>query len=282
MCIREPAAEFLGTMTLVLFGVGGICQVGLSSSASDFLSINFGIAIGVAVGVWIAGGISGGHINPAVTVALATLRRFPWKKVPIYCVAQLAGAFCGAGIVYANYRDAINAFEGGPAIRTVAKTGSLFATYAADYMSNVGCFFSEFLPSALLMIGILAFIDKRNNAVPPGLLPLALFLIFIGIGLAMGLNTGYAVNPARDLGPRLFTAMVGYGKEVFTFRNQYWLWCPVIAPMVGCIAGGVVYDALIYTGSDSVINTPDATVREQHTHTCAAMRDKLATGVDMV
>ncbi|EIW80890.1 aquaporin, partial [Coniophora puteana RWD-64-598 SS2] len=254
--LREPAAEFFGTMMLIVFGVGGVCQVVLSASTNEYLSINIGWAVGVAMGVWVAGGISGGHINPAVTITLATLRGFPWRKVPYYCFAQLMGALCGAGIIYANYYEAISAYEGGTNIRTVSKTGSLFCTYAADYMTNVGAFFSEFMTSAIMMMCILSFSDKKNGPPPSGTAPISLFILILGVGLALGINTGYAINPARDLGPRIMTAMVGYGKGVFTFRNQYWLWCPVIAPICGCLTGGFVYDLLIFTGSESVVNTP--------------------------
>ncbi|KIJ17815.1 hypothetical protein PAXINDRAFT_161922 [Paxillus involutus ATCC 200175] len=254
--IREPAAEFLGTMILVIFGCGGDCQVVLSSNPAEFLSLNLGWAIGVAMGVWSCAGISGGHINPAVTLALASVRNFPWKKVPYYILAQLLGGICGAAIVYGNYYNAINVYEGGSGIRTISGTGNLFATYAADYMTSVACFFSEFLGSAMLIIAILSVTDKRNGAPPPGLVPLALFFTILGIGLALGMETGYAINPARDLGPRILTAMVGYGKAVFDFRNQYWIWCPIIGPILGMQAGALVYDTLIYTGSNSIVNTP--------------------------
>ena len=96
----------------------------------DYLSLNFGWAVGTALGVWVSGGVSGGHINPAVTVALATFRDFPWRKVPAYIFAQLMGGLCGAGIVYANYIHAIDLVEGGRHIRTVPGTASLFSTYA--------------------------------------------------------------------------------------------------------------------------------------------------------
>ncbi|KAL4069915.1 aquaporin-like protein [Scleroderma yunnanense] len=260
--LREPFAEFLGTMILIIFGCGGNCQVVLSSKTAvasspkgDFLSLNFGWALGLGIGVWVSGGISGGHLNPAVTLAFASLRDFPWKKVPIYFIAQLLGAICGAGIVYANYYHAINVYEGGSGIRTISGTGDLFATYAADYMTSVSSFFSEFLGAAMLIIGILAATDKGNKVAPsPGLIPLVICFTFLGIGITLGMETGYAINPARDLGPRILTAMVGYGKEVFNFRNQYWLWCPFIGSILGMQFGALAYDLLIYTGSDSVIN----------------------------
>ncbi|KAI6114373.1 major intrinsic protein superfamily membrane channel protein [Pisolithus sp. B1] len=271
--IREPAAEFLGTMILVIFGCGGNCQVGLSSNTAvsatprgEFLSLNFGWAVGIALGVLVSGGVSGGHINPAVTLAVASFRNFPWRKVPYYILAQLLGALCGGGIIYANYYHAINAYEGGSHIRTISGTGDLFATYAADYMSSVSCFFSEFLASAMLIIPILAATDKRNKPFPIWLVPATVFMALLGIGISLGLETGFAINPARDLGPRILTAMVGYGKDVFTFRNQYWLWCPILGPILGMQAGGLVYDLLIHTGLESIAKESTAAPK-RHTTT---------------
>ena len=176
--VREPAAEFLGVMILVIFGNGAACQTTLSSNTrvssspagvsslfvldgdsppplshscarypvlknrtphtdladatlQDALAVDFGFAVGLSLGAWVTSGISAGHINPAVTIAMATFRRdFPWRKVPAYIFAQLMGGLCGAGIVYANYIHAIDLVEGGRHIRTVPGTASLFATYA--------------------------------------------------------------------------------------------------------------------------------------------------------
>jgi aquaglyceroporin related protein len=264
--IREPFAEFLGVMILVIFGTGVDCQVVLGgntkvnpSEKGSYLSINVGWAVGTAMGVWISGGISGGHINPAVTIALATFRGFPWKKVPKYILAQLLGGIVGAAIVYANYFHAIDLVEG-RGVRTLA-TANLFSTYAAGYMTNVSAFFDEFLGTTILILVVLAMNDKKNMPPPAGLAPLVLFILILGIGTSLGMETGYAINPARDLGPRMLTAMVGYGKEVFTFRNQYWLWCPVIAPIMGALFGSLVYDTMLYTGDDSIINKPSSSRR---------------------
>ncbi|KAJ7079819.1 putative aquaporin 4 [Mycena belliarum] len=259
---REYVAEFLGVCVLIVFGTGVDCQVVLSSvtgvassQKGDYLSINFGWAIGTAMGVWVSGGISGGHINPAVTVMLATYRGFPWKKVPGYIAAQTLGGLVGAALVYANYYHAINIFEGGSEVRTLATAG-LFSTYALDYMTSVSCFFSEFLATAVLVVVVLAMGDKKNSPPPAGLAPLVLFILILGIGACLGMQTGYAINPARDLGPRLFTAMAGYGKQVFTFRSHYWLWCPVIAPFLGAQAGAIFYDAFLYLGDETPFNRP--------------------------
>jgi len=262
MIIREAVAEFLGVAILIIFGNGVDCQVVLSMNPAvaafprgDWLALAFGWAVGVAVAVYVSGGISGGHINPAVTLALATFRGFPWKKVPIYMFAQLMGALVGSALIYANYIHAIDIVEGGRHIRTL-KTAGLFSTYALDYMTNVSAFFDEFLTSAVLMVVVLAMGDSSNLPAPPGLSPLVLFMLILGIGVSLGMQTGYAINPARDLGPRIMTAMVGYGSQVFTFRNHFWIWCPIMAPFLGCLAGAAVYDVFLFTGKESIVNKP--------------------------
>ncbi|KAJ7597860.1 aquaporin-like protein [Mycena floridula] len=254
--IRQAAAEFTGVMILIIFGAGVNCQVGLSSDAGvassqkgDWLSVCFGWAIGIAMGAWISGDISGGHINPAVTLAMAIWRGFPWKKVPIYIIAQILGGVVGAAIIYANYFHAIDIVEGGAGIRTL-KTAGLFATYPLDYMTDVSSFFSEFLGTAVLLIMLLALTDKRASPPPNGLLPLALFILFIGIGASLGMETGFALNAARDLGPRLLTSMVGYGATVYNFRNQYWLWGPVLAPILGAQVGAAFYVSILSSNTD--------------------------------
>ncbi|KDQ19717.1 hypothetical protein BOTBODRAFT_27139 [Botryobasidium botryosum FD-172 SS1] len=265
--IREPASEFLGAMVLIIFGTGVDCQVVLSgnpgvasSSKGEYLSISFGWATATALGVWVAGA-SGGHINPAVTITMAVFRGFPWRKVPIFIFSQILGAFTGAALVYANYYNAINIFEGGVGVRTVPGTASLFSTYAADYMTSAGCFFSEFLATAVLLIIVLAVNDPKSGPPPAGLVPLVLFITVFAEGACLGMQTAYAMNPARDLGPRLLTYMAGYGREVWNYRHQYWLWVPILGPITGALAGTIVYDALIYTGADSIFNKPNAEAR---------------------
>ncbi|KAL0571314.1 hypothetical protein V5O48_010649 [Marasmius crinis-equi] len=194
--LRPYAAEFAGTMMLVIFGDGVICQAVLSSDSrttsspkGDWTSICLGWGVGLAIGVWISAGISGAHLNPAVTLAQAVFRGFSWRKVPGYCGAQLFGAFIGAAILYGNYVHAIDIVEGGRGIRTL-KTAGLFATYAQDYMTSVSCFFSEFLATAALVMGVFAFTDPKNNPAPTGLAPLAAFVLLIGITASLGWETG--------------------------------------------------------------------------------------------
>ncbi|KAH7332638.1 aquaporin-like protein [Rhizoctonia solani] len=269
--LREPAAEFLGTMLLVIFGTAVNCQVALSSNTrvstspkGDYLSISFGWAVGVALGAWVSGGISGGHINPAVTLASAIFRGFSWKKVPSYILAQVLGACTGAGLVYANYYRAIDIFEGGMGVRTVPGSASLFATFAMDHLSNVQCFYSEALGTAILVLVIFAVTDKRNSPPPSGMVPLAIFITILGEAACLGMQTGFALNPARDLGPRLMCWMAGYGRQVWNYRSQYWLYTPIIGPIVGAIVGSAIYDAFIFTGPESIFNKRVAAARLRH------------------
>jgi len=249
--MREPMAEFAGVAVFLVIGTGVDCQVVLSSNSAiasspkgDFLSVSFGWAIGLALGVWVSGGISGGHINPAITLAMATWRGFPWRKVPGYILAQVLGGMVGSAIVYGNYVNAINIFEGGNDIRTQA-TASLFATYALDYLTNISCFFVEFTGTMILALMIVAGSDKYNMAPPQGLLPLIIFITLLGIGVALGMQTSFAFNPARDFGPRILLSFAGYGKQLYTYRDQYWLWCPIIGPILGAQVGIGFYDLFL-------------------------------------
>ena len=160
-----------------------------------------------------ASGISGAHINPAVTFANCIFRQFPWRKLPTYALAQVLGAMCASGVVYANYKSAIDTFEGGAGIRTVpgySETASagIFCTYPAEFMTRTGQFFSEFIASAMLMFLIYALKDDGNIGAG-ALTPLGLFFVIFGIGACFGWETGYAINLARDFGPRLMSYFLG-------------------------------------------------------------------------
>lgn len=226
------------------------------------------------------GGISGAHLNPAVTFANCIFRKFPWRKFPIYMLAQTLGALVASGIVYANYKVAIDIFEGGPGIRTVpgfseTATAGIFCTYPQPYLSKTGQFFSEFIASSILMFTIYALNDNGNIGAGP-LAPLGLFFVIFGIGACWGWETGYAINFARDFGPRLMSYFLGYGHEVFsaggyyfwvrllflqafsfssTYTDTFLIQIPMVAPFFGCTFGGWLYDVFLYTG-ESPINTP--------------------------
>jgi len=244
---REAAAEFLGTFVLIVFGVGVVAQTVLSGQANgSYLGINIGWGLAVMLGVYVSGGVSGAHLNPAVTIALALLRGFPWVKVLPYIIAQMAGAFVASAVVYFAYREAFDAFDAG--LRQIAGpqgTAGIFATYPQPFLSNIGGLVDQVLGTALLMASIFAITDQRNNATPSWLTPIVVGGIVVAIGVAFGFNAGYAINPARDLGPRLFTAVAGWGGGVFTAANGWW-WVPVVGPCIGAVLGGLAYDVLIF------------------------------------
>lgn len=243
---REAAAEFLGTFILIAFGVGVVAQTVLSKGASgSYLGINIGWGLAVMLGIYASAGVSGAHLNPAVTVALAVHRGFPWAKVVPFTVAQMAGAFAGAAVVFLTYREAFTAFDGGARlVEGATATAGIFATYPQSFLSIAGGFVDQVVGTALLMAGVLAITDQRNSAPPGWLVPPLVGGLVVAIGVAFGFNAGYAINPARDFGPRLFTAVAGWGPAVFSAGNGWW-WVPIVAPCVGAILGAWLYDACV-------------------------------------
>jgi MIP family channel proteins len=244
---RELLAEFFGTFILIVFGVGVVAQVVLSKGAAgSTLSINIAWGLAVTMGCYVAAGVTGAHLNPAVTLALAVHRRFPWNRVLPYSLAQLAGAFIASAVVFVTYREALYAFDSG--VRQVIGpqgTAGIWATYPQPFLSVFpGGFIDQVVGSALLVGVIFAITDTRNSPAPAGLAPVVVGLLVLLIGATYGFNSGYAINPARDLGPRLFTFVAGWGGDVFRAGNGWW-WVPVVAPCVGGVAGGWAYDFFI-------------------------------------
>ena len=253
--MRELLAEFFGTFVLIVFGVGVVAQVLLSrSTAGTYLSINIAWGLAVTMGCYVSAGVTGAHLNPAVTVALATHRRFPWHKVLPYSAAQIAGAFVASAVVFLVYREAIGAFDGG--IRQVVGpqgTAGIWATYPQPFLSNVpGGLIDQIVGTALLVAVIFGITDTRNSPAPAGLAPVIVGLLVVLIGATFGFNSGYAINPARDFGPRLFTAVAGWGGDVFRVAHGWW-WVPIVGPLVGGVIGGWVYDAFVgqWFGADT-------------------------------
>lgn len=243
---REAAAEFFGTFILIAFGVGVVAQTVLSKNgAGSTLSINIAWGIAVMLGIYASAGVSGAHLNPAVTIALAVHRAFPWSKVAPYTIAQVAGAFAGAAVVFLTYREALGAFDGG--MRTVegaTATAGIFATYPQSFLSIGGGFVDQVVGTTLLMAGVMAVTDQKNVAPPAWLTGPLVGLLVVAIGMAFGFNAGYAINPARDFGPRLFTFLAGWGPNVFTAGGGWW-WVPIVAPVVGAILGAFLYDLFV-------------------------------------
>jgi glycerol uptake facilitator protein len=241
--LAELAAEFAGTMILILFGVGVVAQV-VAGGLGDHDSIAWAWGLGVVFGVYVAARISGAHLNPAVTVALAVFRGFPWQKVAPFAVAQTLGAFVAALLVRWNYTEAIAAVDPGHTI----KTQGIFSTLPGNGalpVSEWGAFRDQIIGTAILLFLILAVTDLRST--PPGanLAPFIIGLIVVAIGFAWGTDAGYAINPARDFGPRLASFLTGYGTA---WRDQYgnfYFWVPIIGPLIGGVLGAGLYDLLV-------------------------------------
>ena len=257
----EYLAECLGTFVLICFGDGVVAmavaalnQSGRGSlifnASGDWLIIGFGWGLAVAFAVYVAGGVSGAHINPAVTLAFAARRGFPWRKVPGYIAAQLVGAFLGALLVYIVYKAAIDSFERANHITrgdlNSIPTYSIFATFPAKYITTwVGPFIDQIVGTAFLIAFVFAVVDEVNQPVRANLAPMAVGLVVVAIGLSFGANAGYAINPARDFGPRLFAWIAGWGKVAipgdYGNINAY-LWVPIVGPTIGGLIGAYVYD----------------------------------------
>ncbi|MBO0720472.1 MAG: aquaporin family protein [Blastocatellia bacterium] len=242
---HELFAEFLGTLVLLAFGSGVVAQVILSNQQNGtYLSINLAWGLGVTMGIYVAGGVTGAHLNPAVTLALAVRRGFSWPKVIPYWIAQTAGAFSGAALVFFVYREAFDAFDNGSRVVLGEKaTAGIFSTYPQPFLSSLGGLIDQVFGTAILLLVIMAIADARNNAAG-SLAPIVVGFLVMVIGMSFGFNAGYAINPARDLGPRLFTAIAGWGAEVFRAGN-HWFWVPIAGPLIGGPLGALAYDALI-------------------------------------
>src|SRR3954467_5772930 len=245
--VREMLAEFLGTFVLIVFGVGVVAQTVLSKGAAgSTLSINIAWGLAVTMACYVSAGVTGAHLNPAVTLALAVHRRFPWNKVAPYVGAQMGGAFIASAVVYVTYREALTAFDGG--VRQVLGaqgTAGIWATYPQPFLSTFpGGFVDQIVGTALLVGVILGITDSRNSPAPNGLAPVIVGLLVVLIGATFGFNAGYAINPARDFGPRLFTFLAGWGGEVFRAGNSWW-WVPIVAPCIGGVLGGWAYDVCV-------------------------------------
>lgn len=245
----ECIAEFFGTMVLILFGDGCVASFALFNNslpgnanpffAQNWVVIMLGWGLAVMLGIYVAGAVSGAHINPAVTLAFAARGKFPWNKVLPYWVAQVLGAFIAAAILYFVYKGAIVANT--PAGQNVAQAvGGVFYTWPKPFVGTFGAFCDEFVGTALLVGLIFAIVDARNQPVQANLNPLIIGFLIVAIGASFGLNTGYAINPARDLGPRLWMAIPSGGYSFVA--NNYYFWIPIVAPLLGGVAGAFIYE----------------------------------------
>lgn len=226
-------SEVIGTMILIILGDGVVANVVLSKTkgnSSGWIVITAGWGFAVAIAVYVVGWVGGAHLNPAVTIGLAAIGSFPWALVPWYIAAQMLGAFLGAIIVYLAYHEhfaqsddadgKLGVFATGPAIR-----------------SNLWNLVTEIIGTAMLLIGILGISNTHNNMGALGALVTG--ILIWAIGLSLGGPTGYAINPARDLGPRIAHALLPIPGK----RDSDWsyAWIPIVGPIVGGLLGAGIY-----------------------------------------
>lgn len=242
------AAELIGTCILVVLGDGVVANVVLArtkGNGSGWIVITTGWGLAVAVAVYSVGRISGAHINPAVTVGLASIGQFPWADVGTYVAAQMIGAFLGAVVVWVSYRPHWAATDD-----TAAKL-AVFAT-GPEIRSPGSNFVTEIIGTAVLVFGIRAIAANAgemtagavdlSSVFATGLNPLLVGVLVFSIGLSLGGPTGYAINPARDLGPRLAHALLpiaGKGSSDWGYA-----WVPVAGPLAGGVLGALAFQAL--------------------------------------
>ncbi|TDW92115.1 MULTISPECIES: MIP/aquaporin family protein [Kribbella] len=243
--LGECSAELAGTFILILFGVGVVAQV-VAGGIGNHDSIAWAWGLGVTLGIYTAGRMTGAHLNPAVTIALAAFRGFSWKKVLPYSVAQFLGAFLAALVVRWNYTEAIGKVDPGHTI----KTQGIFSTLPGNGSLDLGVhmwggFRDQIIGTAILMFVILAITDLRNTSPAANLAPLIVGLLVVGIGMAWGTNAGYAINPARDFGPRVASLITGYGGALKDQFGDVYFWVPIVAPIIGALVGAFLYDLLV-------------------------------------
>lgn len=240
--LAEMAAEFLGTLMLILLGNGVVAMVALFGKGTPgeivhggFTNITIGWGLAVTMGCYIAGRISGAHLNPAVTIAFAMFRDFPWRKVGPYIAAQTVGAFLAAALVFWNYLPAFHAADPG-----LDHTAGIFTTFPAFPNSPGAGFLDQTIGTAILLFMVMALTDERNQ--PPGanLTPVLVGAVVVAIGMSFGGMHGYAINPARDFGPRLFTVVAGFRNNGLTDGSMVF-WVPIVGPILGGIVGAAAY-----------------------------------------
>lgn len=242
--------EFLGTALLIFFGVG--CVAALKVAGANFgqweISIMWGM--GVAIAVYATAGLSGAHLNPAVTLALWKFACFDGKKVLPYILSQVAGAFCAAALVYFLYHNLFIDFEtahqivrGSPESLSLAGT---FSTYPHPSLGLAQAFGVELVITAVLMALILALTDDGNGLPRGALAPLLIGVLIAVIGGSMGPLTGFAMNPARDFGPKLFAMLAGWGEIAITGGQTIpYALVPIFAPIVGALLGAWIYTKFV-------------------------------------
>jgi glycerol uptake facilitator protein len=267
-------AEFFGCFVLIAFGDGVVAMLwalvgsgrssqGVLNSSGDWLLITWGWCLAVAFAVYVVGGISGAHINPAISLGAAIRKQMPWNKVPWYWLAQVLGCFVGAALVFLVYNNAINHFDqvghcvgAAGACKPIVKgtpaslgTYSTFATFPAPYFhSFIGPLIDQIVGTFFLALFVWAITDEFNQPVGSNMGPFMVGMVVMAIGISFGANAGYAINPARDFGPRVFAWIAGWGKLALPGNygnvNDYF-WIPIVGPLIGAAIASYLYEFAI-------------------------------------
>jgi glycerol uptake facilitator protein len=251
------AGEFIGTFILVFFGCGSVAAAVLTGAQVGIFQVAIVWGLGIATAIYLTGSISGAHLNPAVTIGLAAWAKFPWAHVPRYVVAQFLGAFAASAALFLVFRGTLVSYEVANHITRGAPGSEASAMIFGEYFPNPGgkpftddmrarvthptAFFIEVLGTALLMLVIMGVTDDRNKSRPQTLTAATIGLTVTILISLLGPLTMAAFNPARDLAPRLFSSLAGWGAVPFTANGLGWLTVYVIAPILGAIMGGGVY-----------------------------------------
>ncbi|KAI9282325.1 aquaporin-like protein [Sporodiniella umbellata] len=242
---REFLAEFIGTTILVLLTCGFCAEQTLNIEQNkSWLTSSFGSGLSVLVGICVAGHVSGAHLNPAITISFCLFSGFPARKVPVYVTAQLTGSFTGAALLYSIIKPAIVQFDQGERqILGPQATAGIFGTYPPLYVGIGSAIASEIVGTAMLLLIVM--VTGHPNNLPFRTAQGAMIALGVTtISLCIGYTSGFSLNPARDFGPRLFTAVAGWGLDVFKVHNYYAL-VPMFAPILGGVLGAFVYTVFI-------------------------------------
>ncbi|XP_030225528.1 aquaporin-10a isoform X2 [Gadus morhua] len=225
--------------------------------------------------------LNGAHLNPAVSLSFCVLRKVSWTRLLPYSLSQVMGAYVASCLVFLVYYDAIMEFsEGVLTVYGPNETASIFATYPSEYISLGRSFLDQVVGTAMLLLCILGLGEERNTPAPPGLIPPIVATIVLGIAMSMSANCGGAINPARDLGPRLFTLTAGWGGEVFTCYN-YWFWVPLVAPMIGAVLGTLTYKVFIEWQLPDPDLPSDLPIPPIPTKDCKELQAAMGNGVEL-
>jgi glycerol uptake facilitator protein len=248
--VGELIAEAIAVFIIISFGDSVAAMYSLYDP-SPYQQAYWGVCIAwglaVTIAIYTTASVSGCHANPAVTLALACFRKFSWRKVLPYCVAQVTGGFLGAAIVYTLFVPVINQFNLTHHLtRAAGGAAGVFFTHPGLAITASHAFCDEIILTAFLVFGIFAITEQYNEQAPganSGALIIG-FLVAI-IGASMGYLEAWAINPARDFGPRLFCFFAGWGSSALPSPDNYW-WVPIVAPLLGGVVGGGAYQVLIH------------------------------------